>query len=244
MLTIEKIKRTPNAEMSVITEYKMHDRLLIAVDCIILGFDGKILKALLIKRGFEPGSGYWSLMGGFVKKDESVEAAAFRILEVLTGLTDIYLEQLHSFGNVTRDPGGRVISIAYFALIKIDDYSEELMKEHNAGWFDIRSIPETIFDHQQMITLAKDHLRQKVANHPIGFELLPEKFTLPQLQNLYEAIYETTFDKRNFSRKILALHILKKLNEKEKSQSKKGAFYYMFDYEKYKKLEMEGVKLI
>lgn len=230
--------------MNVITEYKVHDRMLIAVDCIIFGFDGKALKALLIKRGFEPESGNWSLMGGFVEKHESVEDAAFRILEVLTGLTDIYLEQLFSFGEVERDPGGRVVSIAYFALIKIDDYSDELMKEHKAKWFDIKRIPSMIFDHKKMILMAKDRLQQKVANHPIGFELLPDKFTLPQLQNLYEAIYETTFDKRNFSRKILALHILKKLDEKEKILSKKGAFYYMFDHNKYKKLAREGLKFI
>jgi 8-oxo-dGTP diphosphatase len=230
--------------MSVITEYKVHDRILIAVDCIILGFDGRDLKALLVKRGFEPGYGSWSLMGGFVKKEESVETAAFRILEVLTGITNIYLEQLYSFGEVNRDPGGRVVSIAYFALIKIGDYSAGLMKEHNAKWFDTRRIPAMVFDHKKMILLAKERLRQKVANHPIGFELLPEKFTLPQLQNLYEAIYETTFDKRNFSRKILALHILKKLEEKERLFSKRGAFYYMFDYKKYKKLGQEGVKFI
>ena len=230
--------------MSTITEYKVHDRMLIAVDCIILGFDGKNLRALLIKRGFEPGLGNWSLMGGFVKKEESVHAGAARILENLTGLINIYMEQLHCFGEVDRDPCARVVSIAYFALIKIGDYSADLMKGHNAKWFDARHIPAMIFDHKKMILLAKERLRQKVANHPIGFELLPEKFTLPQLQNLYEAIYEIPFDTRNFSRKILALHILKKLEEKEKFLSRKGAFYYRFDYNKYKKLEQEGVKFI
>lgn len=230
--------------MNTITEYKIHDRMLIAVDCIILGFDSKDLKALLIKRGFQPELGNWSLMGGFVKKDESVDQAAFRILEVLTGIKDIYLEQLYIFGEVSRDPGSRVVSVAYFALINLDDYNPELMKEHNAKWFDTRRIPAMIFDHKKMIQMAKERLRQKVANHPIGFELLPEKFTLPQLQNLYEAIYETTFDKRNFSRKILALNILIKLAEKEKLYSKKGAFYYKFDHAKYKKLEHEGVKFI
>ncbi len=230
--------------MNVINEYKTHDSVFIAVDCIIFGFDGKNLKALLVKRGMEPELGKWSLMGGFVRKDESVEAAAFRVLEVRTGLKDIYLEQLYSFGEVNRDPGGRVVSIAYFALINIDDYSIELMREHNAKWFDIKRIPPVIFDHKKMILMAKEQLRQKVANHPIGFELLPEKFTLPQLQNLYEAIYETSFDKRNFSRKILSLHILKKLNEKEKLFSKKGAFYYTFDRNKYKKLASEGLKFI
>lgn len=227
-----------------IKEYEVHDTMLIAVDCIILGFDGKDLKALLVKRAMQPRFGNWSLMGGFVKKNESLNSAAFRVLEVLTGIKNIYLEQLYAFGTVNRDPGGRVVSVAYFALIKIDDYTPALMKEHNAKWFDTRHIPSMIFDHKKMISLAKERLRQKVANHPIGFELLPEKFTLPQLQNLYEAIYETTFDKRNFSRKILALNILVKLTEKEKLLSKKGAFYYRFDNEKYKKLEHEGVTFI
>ena len=230
--------------MSIINEYNVHDKMLIAVDCIIMGFDGKELKALLIKRGFEPQLGKWSLMGGFVKKEESVDAAAFRILETLTGLKDIYLEQLSAFGEVNRDPADRVVSMAYFALIKLNDYSEQLMKTHNAKWFNIKQIPAMVFDHKKMITQAKERLQQKVANHPIGFELLPEKFTLPQLQNLYEAIYDMAFDKRNFSRKILSLNILKKLDEKEKLFSKRGAFYYMFDHVKYKKLEQEGLKFI
>ncbi|MEP7252833.1 MAG: NUDIX domain-containing protein [Ginsengibacter sp.] len=230
--------------MNVISEYKVHDKILIAVDCIIFGFDGKSLKALLVKRTFDPDTGNWSLMGGFVKDTESVDEAAFRVLELRTGMKDIYLEQLHTFGDVNRDPGGHVISVAYSALIKIDHYSEELMREHNAKWFDIKRMPRVIFDHKKMILMAKEHLRQKVANHPVGFELLPRKFTLPQLQNLYEAIYESTFDKRNFSRKILSLHILKKLDEKEKSLSKKGAFYYTFDHSKYKKLAKEELKFI
>lgn len=230
--------------MSVINEYKAHDRMLIAVDCIIFGFDGNNLKVLLIKRGFEPQIGNWSLMGGFVTAGESAEEGATRILKKLTGLTDIYMEQLFCFADVNRDPGGRVVSVAYFALIKIDDYSERLMNEHNAKWYNINSIPKLIFDHEKMIMMSKERLRQKVATYPIGFELLPKKFTLSQLQNLYEAIYEARFDKRNFLRKILSLNILIKLNEKEKFLSKKGSFYYMFDHKKYKKLEQEGLKFI
>jgi len=230
--------------MSVISEYKEYDSILIAVDCIIFGFDGKDLKALLIKRGFEPGFGKWSLMGGFVTMQESIDKGASRILEQLTGLKDIYMEQLYCFGEVHRDPGGRVVSIAYFALIKIDDYAEELMKKHNAKWVSIKNIPPMIFDHKRMIMMAKERLQQKVATHPIGFELLPEKFTLAQLQNLYEAIYEVSFDKRNFLRKILSLDILQKLNEKEKLLSRRGSFYYMFDHKKYVKLEQEGLKFI
>jgi len=227
-----------------INKYNSHDRLLVAVDCIIFGFDGKELKALLIKRSFEPEKGRWSLMGGFVGKDESADDAAGRVRLQLTGLGNVYMEQLHCFSDVDRDTAGRVISIAYFALINIANYSEQLQPEHEAKWFSLAKTPSLIFDHQRMVELAKERLKQKVANHPIGFELLPEKFTLPQLQNLYEAIYEESLDKRNFTRKVLSLGILNKLNEKEKESSRKGAFYYIFDKAKYAKLHNEGVKFI
>lgn len=227
-----------------INQYNSHDRLLVAVDCIIFGFDGKELKALLIQRAFEPERGKWSLMGGFVGKDESADEAAARVLLQLTGLGNVYMEQLYCFSEVDRDAAGRVISIAYFALINIANYSEQLQPEHEARWFPLGKIPELIFDHQRMVELAKASLKQKVANHPIGFELLPEKFTLPQLQNLYEAIYEESLDKRNFTRKMLSLGILNKLSEKEKESSRKGAFYYIFDKAKYAKLHQEGVKFI
>ena len=229
--------------MSII-QYKDHDRLLVAVDCIIFGFDGERLKALLVKRGFEPGIGKWSLMGGFVNQNESVNEAASRILNTLTGLSDIYMEQLSCFGEVKRDPGGRVISIAFFALIKIDDYSPELMQEHNSKWFSFEEIPALIFDHRNMIKLGMDRLREKVSNHPVGFALLPHKFTLQQLQALYEAIYERELDKRNFTRKIHSLNILHKLKEKEKESSRKGAFFYVFDKKKYEKLDKEGLKFM
>ncbi len=228
----------------MIAEYKKFEPLLLAIDCIIFGFDGTQLKALLIKRGFEPQMGKWSLMGGFVRQEESVNDAAKRILDQLTGMQDIYMEQLQCFGEVDRDPGGRVVSIAYYALIKIDDYSSELMEEHQARWFGMEEIPPLVFDHRHMLDMARERLRQKVANYPIGFALLPYKFTLPQLQALYEAIYETELDKRNFTRKILSFEILRKLDEKEKESSRKGAFLYVFDSQKYKKLEKDGFKLV
>jgi 8-oxo-dGTP diphosphatase len=224
--------------------YKKETSFLTAVDCIIFGFDGKDLKALLIKRGFDPEKDKWSLMGGFVKKDEAVDAAAVRILNDLTGLDDIYMEQVHCFGDVERDAAARVISITYFALIKIDSNDDDLLKKHNAKWFNINKIPPLVFDHKKMLVVAKERLRQKVANHPIGFELLPEKFTLLQLQNLYETIYEQKFDNGNFSRKILSLDILMKLKEKEKSGSKKGSFLFVFDEIKYKALDRVGMKMI
>ncbi len=227
-----------------LNKYKSHDRLLVAIDCIIFGFDGNQLQALLIKRGFEPEKGKWSLMGGFTNQDESTDEAAVRVLHQLTGMNNIYMEQLYCFSDVNRDPAGRVISIAYFALINIADYSEQLQFEHEAKWFPLNKIPDLIFDHKKMVALAKERLQQKVANHPIGFELLPEKFTLPQLQSLYEAIYESPLDKRNFTRKILSLEILNRLNEKNKSSSRKGAFYYVFDKNKYQELNHDGVKFI
>jgi 8-oxo-dGTP diphosphatase len=227
-----------------ISSYKNHQKILVAVDCIIFGFDGNQLKALLIKRSFEPEKGKWSLMGGFVGKNENADEAAARVLHQLTGMKNVYMEQLYTFSDVHRDTAGRVISIAYFALINIADYSEQLQLEHEAKWFPLNRIPPLVFDHKKMVGKAKELLRQKVASHPIGFELLPTKFTLPQLQNLYEAIYETPLDKRNFTKKILSLGILNKLDEKEKESSRKGAFYYIFDGVKYKKLQANGVKFI
>lgn len=223
-----------------IYSYKNHQKILVAVDCIIFGFDGSELKALLIKRGFEPEKGKWSLMGGFIQEDENAEKAAIRVLYQLTGMKHIYMEQLHAFTDVDRDTAGRVISIAYFALINIKDYSEQLQLVHEARWFSLGEIPSLIFDHKQMVEKAQKMLQEKVATHPIGFELLPEKFTLPQLQSLYEAIYEMPLDKRNFKRKILSLNILNKLNEKDKASSRKGAFYYVFDEIKYAKLQSES----
>ncbi|HEY6437646.1 MAG TPA: NUDIX domain-containing protein [Ignavibacteriaceae bacterium] len=227
-----------------IKKYNSHDRILLAVDCIIFGFDGKEMQALLIKRGFEPEKGKWSLMGGFVNKDENVDDAAARILKDLTGLTNIYMEQLYCFGNMDRDPAGRVVSVAYFALINIADYNEQLTNNHEARWFPLNKIPALIFDHKQMVQKGKETLVEKVANHPIGFELLPPKFTLSQLQNLYEAIYETPLDKRNFTRKILSINVLLKQKEKEKESSRKGAYYYVFDKATYAKLQHDGIKFI
>lgn len=227
-----------------ISRYKHHQKVLVAVDCIIFGFDGRTLKALLIRRGFEPEKGKWSLMGGFINKDESAEDAASRVLFQLTGIHDIYMEQLSTFSEIDRDPAGRVISIAYFALINIADYSEQLQFDHEARWFPLDKLPTLIFDHRKMVAKAKHKLKQQVANHPIGFELLPLKFTLPQLQSLYEAIYEAPLDKRNFSKKMLSLGILKKLNEKDKLSSRKGAFYYVFDKAKYGRLHADGVSFI
>lgn len=216
------------------TEYQEQSRTLIAVDCIIFGFDGADLKLLLIRRDFEPEKGNWSLMGGFVQPGEGFESAASRILRQLTGLEGVYLEQLHAFGEPDRDPMERTVSVAYFSLIDIHEYEKQLSDAYHAEWFSLNESPELIFDHDAMVEMAKEKLRYKAAFHPILFELLPDKFTLPQLQNLYEEVYNTQFDKRNFSRKMLSTELLVKQKDKEKGSSKKGAFYYKLNRKKYK----------
>jgi len=216
-----------------IKRYTHQNRMLVAVDIIIFGFDGMNLKLLLIQRGFEPEKGRWSLMGGFVQADESFDNAAARVLKQLTGLDNVYLEQLYAFGDPHRDPVERTVSVTYFSLIDINKYERQLSHEYHAEWFSLKKIPSLIFDHKDMIKMAQDKLRYKAAFHPVLFELLPEKFTLPQLQNLYEDVYESVMDKRNFSRKILSTGLLVKQNQKEKESSKKGAFYYKLDKRKY-----------
>lgn len=213
--------------------YSPQNRMLVAVDCIIFGFDGFQLNVLLIKRGIEPKKGHWSLMGGFVHNNEKVEDAASRILKDLTGLSDVYMEQLHIFSDVDRDPIERTISVIFSSLIDINEYREQISAEYEAKWFPLYSIPKLIFDHDQMVALAQEKLRYKAAFHPVVFELLPEKFTIPQLLNLYEGIYRQEFDKRNFSRKLLSSGLLIKQKEKEKSTSKRGAYYFKLDRRRY-----------
>lgn len=214
--------------------YIRQQRYLLAIDCIIFGFDEEGLKLLLIHRGFEPEKEKWSLMGGFVQEAESLEMAATRILKQLTGLDGVYMEQLHTFGSPERDPVERTVSVAYYALVDIHQYEKQLSDDYHPEWFTLKKIPKLIFDHEQMVAMAKSKLRDKAAVLPVLFELLPEKFTLPLLQNLYESVYEKEFDKRNFSRKALSMEWLVKMKDKEKNNSKKGAFYYKLDKRKYR----------
>lgn len=222
--------------------YHEHEKFHVAVDSIIFGYDeeGRELKVLLLKRNFQPAKGEWSLMGGFLKSDESLDEAGRRILNQLTGLSDVYMEQLYSFGEIGRDPGARIVSVAYFALIKINDSDLELVNSHGATWVPISSMPKLIFDHTVMVGRALKKLQVRARTQPIGFELLPDKFTIPQLQGLYEAIYNKPLDKRNFRRKLLSMDLLEKLEEKEKETSRKGAWYYRFDPKKYEDLLNRG----
>lgn len=220
--------------------YSKHSKHYVAVDCIIFGFDQEKINILLHKRKFEPYSGGWSLFGGFLEENENLNNAAGRILHTLTGFSGVYLEQLFTYGDVERDKE-RVLSVAYFALINTERYSSVEGGDFDAVWIPLEELPDLVLDHKIMVNKALRRLRRKAASEPIGFELLPEKFTLPRLQKLYEAIYGEGFDKRNFRKKILSMGLLKKLDEKDKSGSKKGAFLFRFDKKKYDELLSEGL---
>ncbi len=220
--------------------YTEHSKILVAIDCIIFGFSDNQLKILLLRRDFEPAKGQMSLIGGFARGTESLDDAAQRILFSLTGLKDIYLEQLSTYGEVERDPGERVISVAYFALLKVQDLDHEHVRRYGAHWCEISSCPKLIFDHNIMVNKAMKRIRRRAKSEPIGFELLPGNFTIPQLQKLYEAIYQRKLDNRNFRKKLLGMDVLVKSDKKDKSSSKKGAFLYCFDKRKYNKLLKEG----
>lgn len=215
--------------------YSQHPRFYHAVDCIIFGFSGGELSLLLLKRRFEPGKGEWSLMGGFVQENEHMDDAAKRVLAELTGLTDVFMEQVGTFGQIERDPGERVISTAYYALINIKEYDRQLVEEHNAHWININEIPDLLFDHEEMVSMARKAMMLQAAIRPICFHLLPEHFTLTQLQNLYEAINGNPVDKRNFRKRVAELGYVEKTKLIDKLTSRRGAALYKFNEEDYKK---------
>ena len=211
------------------TYYKEFQKVLLSVDCIIFGFDQNKLKILIGRRNMDPGRGEWSLYGGFVRNDESLDAAAQRTLFELTGLRNIYMSQVGAFGNIDRDPGERVVSVAYYALINVKDYSERLRKQHGVEWVNIEDIPQMYSDHNAMIAKARKLIQQKIKTNPVGFELLPELFTLTQLQRLYEAVNGEPLDKRNFRKRIKDMDYIEKTELIDKKTSKRGASLYRFN---------------
>lgn len=215
--------------------YSSNPTFYVGIDCIIFGFNEGELNLLLLKRNFQPAMGEWSLMGGFVQQGESINDAAKRVLTELTGLENVYMEQVGAFGEVERDPGERVISIAYYALININEYDRELVRQHNAYWVNINELPPLIFDHPQMVKQARELIQQKSSTEPIGFNLLPKLFTLSQLQSLYEAIYGEQIDKRNFRKRIAEMDYIEKTDKIDKTGSKRGAALYKFNEKAYRK---------
>lgn len=211
----------------------------VSIDCVLFGFDGGELKILLIERNEEPFKDWWALPGNLVGESESVDQSASRILYELTGLADIYMEQYYTFGEVNRHPQGRVISVAYYAMFRLG--GEKALKPltsyaKNAQWINIKELPKLAFDHQHIFNKGLEKIKRRIKHLPIAFELLPEKFTLTQVQHVYELILGKKLDKRNFRKKILSFGVLKELNEKQKGVSFRAATLYKFDKRKYAKL--------
>ena len=214
--------------------YQQYPKVQVAVDCIIFGFDEGQLRILVGKRKMDPGRGEWSLYGGFVNTDESIDEAANRVILELTGLRNLYIRQVGAFGRVDRDPGERVISIAYYALINVKDYDKALREQHNLEWVNIQDMPTLYSDHNEMVRRARKMMRQKISSEPIGFNLLPNLFTLTQLQKLYEAVMGEEVDKRNFRKRIKEMDFIEKTELIDKENSKRGASLYRFNKRVYK----------
>ena len=215
------------------TYYHEYSKVWLSVDCIIFGFDENKLKILIGRRNMDPGRGEWSLYGGFVSANESVDEAASRTLFELTGLRNLYMRQIGAFGNVDRDPGERVVSIAYYALINANDYDDKLREEHGLEWVNIDEMPQLYSDHNEMVAKARKMMKQKMAHEPVGFRLLPSLFTLTQLQRLYEAVYGTELDKRNFRKRVKEMDFIEKTELIDKKSSKRGAYLYRFNNKAY-----------
>jgi len=213
----------------------------LTVDCVVFGLDDQDLKVMLIQRGVPPFEGQWALPGGFVSLDESLETAALRELQEETGIAQVFLEQLYTFGSVGRDPRDRVITVAYYALINLSEHQIQATTDAKAAaWFPVASPPPLAFDHEQILSVALNRLKGKVRYEPIGFELLPTKFSLTQLQRLYETILGQNLDKRNFRKKILSMDLLIALDEMEKDVKHRAARLYQFDEQKYLDLKLKG----
>ena len=213
--------------------YNEHDRLLVSVDCIVFGFDEGELRVLMGKRKMDPGRGQWSLYGGFVDANESVDDAAKRVLYGLTGLKDMYMKQVGAYGDVNRDPGARVVSISYYSMINVADYDQAQQQEHDVAWVNIEQLPEMYSDHRKMVLKARRIMQEKISHEPIGFNLLPELFTLSQLQQVYEAVNGEEVDKRNFRKRIKEMDFIEKTELIDKVTSKRGAALYRFNKKAY-----------
>jgi 8-oxo-dGTP diphosphatase len=218
-----------------------YPRAALTVDCVVFGFDEGELKVLLIERGVPPFKGRWALPGGFVRVEETLDAAARRELQEEAGLSNVFLEQLYTFGAVNRDPRERIVSVAYYALVNLAEHQARAATDAaNALWFPVSGIPKLAFDHAEILRAALERLQGKVRYQPIGFELLPEKFTLSRLQHLYEAVLETTLDKRNFRKKVLGFGLLVPLKETVRAGRHRPAQLFRFDAGKYARLKQRG----
>lgn len=214
--------------------YRKHSKFYVSVDCMVFGFTDNKLEVLIGKRKMDPGRGEWSLYGGFVAEDESLDDAAHRTLLELTGLDEMYMRQVGAFGDVGRDPGDRVVSIAYCALINVKDYNDSLRVKYGLEWVPLDKLPRLYSDHNVMINNAIMQLRRRINTRPLSFNLLPESFTLTQLQHVFEAVLGEPIDKRNFRKRVKQLDFIQPTDKIDHTTSRSGAMLYRFDKEKYK----------
>jgi 8-oxo-dGTP diphosphatase len=232
-----------NGGRAVVFQYE-YERPGLTVDCVIFGLDleAESLKVMLIERDVEPFAGGWAIPGGFVRSDEKLIEAATRELQEETGITDVFLEQLYTFGDPGRDPRGWVVSVAYYALVSPEKHDIRATTDaRDARWFAVNSLPQLAFDHAEILQTALDRIRGKLSYAPIGFELLPQKFTIKQIQKLYEIVLDRELDNRNFRKKIFAMDVLRELDEIQRGVPHRAARLYRFDERKYKQLVKQGL---
>jgi 8-oxo-dGTP diphosphatase len=216
------------------SEVESINKVALSVDCVIFGFDENKLKVLLIKSDFKQYLGKWSLLGDLVSPNEDLDAAAYKILKKRTGLSDLYLEQIQTFGQVHRHPAGRVITVAYCSLINVQHHKLKIT-DNELHWHDVKTVTDMAFDHKEIFTACYNWLQKRIQEHPLGFSLLPKKFSLRELQNLYEAILDVKMDRRNFRKKFFAMDFLIDTNEMETDVPHRPGKLYKFNYEKYEK---------
>ncbi|MFS8082901.1 MAG: NUDIX hydrolase [Ginsengibacter sp.] len=216
------------------SEVQSTNRIALSVDCVIFGFDENKLKVLLIRSDVRKFTGKWSLLGDLVKPEEDLDSAAYRILRQRTGLKDIFLEQVHTFGETERHPAGRVVTVAYCSLINIQNHRLKIL-DNELHWHEADKICDMAFDHQSIFSACYNWLQKRVQEHPLGFNLLPNKFSLRELQNLYEAILNKKLDRRNFRKKFFAMDFLVDMGEDEQNVPHRPGRLYKFNFEKYEK---------
>ncbi len=237
---VEKPSKHIKSLQVIQSEVQSSNRIALSVDCVIFGFDENKLKVLLIRSDLKKYLGKWSLLGDLVEPNEDLDAAAYRILKQRTGLSDVYLEQVHTFGTVNRHPAGRVVTVTYCSLINVQHHKLKIL-DNELHWHDIKTVTDLAFDHQEIFDNCYRWLQKRIQEHPLGFNLLPKKFSLRDLQNLYEAILDTKMDRRNFRKKFFAMDFLIDLNEMEQAVPHRPGKLYKFNYEKYEKKKKKWV---
>jgi 8-oxo-dGTP diphosphatase len=236
---VEKAKNIKTLT-AIQSEVESSNRIALSVDCVIFGFDENKLKVLLIRSDLKKYLGKWSLLGDLVRPNEDLDAAADRILKQRTGLSDVYLEQVHTFGSVTRHPAGRVVTVTYCSLINVQHHKLNIL-DNELHWHDIINVTDLAFDHQQIFDTCYKRLQKRIQEHPLGFNLLPKKFSLRDLQNLYEAILDTKMDRRNFRKKFFSMDFLIDIDEMEQDVPHRPGKLYKFNFEKYEKKKKKWV---